>query len=290
MANLKDIRTRINSVRTTRQVTSAMKMVSAARLKKAQDDISNIKPYVSKVSELLVNLVGSLDGFEEIDYAVKREVRKVLLVVITSNRGLCGAFNSNVVKETVRQIKGKYRKEQVEVELVTFGKLGQKLLKSNGLIVSAEYNELLKDLKFTEVAEVANGVMNRFLGGELDQVFLIYNEFVNAATQNVIYEQFLPISLPSGSDSNVNLDYIFEPDKLTIVKQLVPNALRTIFWKSLLDSVAAEHGARMTSMHKATDNATELLGDLQLTYNKARQANITNEILEIVGGAEALKK
>lgn len=290
MANLKDIRTRINSVRTTRQVTSAMKMVSAARLKKAQDDISNIKPYVSKVSELLANLVGTMEGSDEIDFAAKREVRKVLLVVITSNRGLCGAFNSNVVKEAVRNIKSKYRKDKVEVELVAFGKLGQKLLKSNGFIVSAEYNEMLKDLKFAEVAEVANGIMNRFVGGELDQVYLVYNEFVNAATQNVIYEQFLPIMLPSSADQNVNLDYIFEPDKLTIVKQLVPNALRTIFWKSLLDSVAAEHGARMTSMHKATDNATELLGELQLTYNKARQANITNEILEIVGGAEALKK
>ena len=290
MANLKDIRTRINSVRTTRQVTSAMKMVSAARLKKAQDDISNIRPYVSKVSELLANLVGTMEGSDEIDFAAKREVRKVLLVVITSNRGLCGAFNSNVVKEAVRNIKGKYRKDQVEVELVAFGKLGQKLLKSNGFIVGAEYNEMLKDLKFAELAEVANGIMDRFLGGELDQVYLVYNEFVNAATQNVIYEQFLPILLPNSADSNVNLDYIFEPDKLTIVKQLVPNALRTIFWKSLLDSVAAEHGARMTSMHKATDNATELLGELQLTYNKARQANITNEILEIVGGAEALKK
>ena len=214
----------------------------------------------------------------------------MLLVVITSNRGLCGAFNSNVVKEAVKNIKGKYRKDQVEVELVAFGKLGQKLLKSNGFIVGAEYNEMLKDLKFAEVAEVANGIMDRFLGGELDQVYLVYNEFVNAATQNVIYEQFLPILLPNSADSNVNLDYIFEPDKLTIVKHLVPNALRTIFWKSLLDSVAAEHGARMTSMHKATDNATELLGELQLTYNKARQANITNEILEIVGGAEALKK
>ena len=290
MANLKDIRTRINSVRTTRQVTSAMKMVSAARLKKAQDDISNIRPYVSKVSELLANLVGTMEGSDEIDFAAKREVRKVLLVVITSNRGLCGAFNSNVVKEAVKNIKGKYRKDQVEVELVAFRKLGQKLLKSNGFIVGAEYNEMLKDLKFAEVAEVANGIMDRFLGGELDQVYLVYNEFVNAATQNVIYEQFLPILLPNSADSNVNLDYIFEPDKLTIVKQLVPNALRTIFWKSLLDSVAAEHGARMTSMHKATDNATELLGELQLTYNKARQANITNEILEIVGGAEALKK
>ena len=290
MANLKDIRTRINSVRTTRQVTSAMKMVSAARLKKAQDDISNIRPYVSKVSELLANLVGTMEGSDEIDFAAKREVRKVLLVVITSNRGLCGAFNSNVVKEAVKNIKGKYRKDQVEVELVAFGKLGQKLLKSNGFIVGAEYNEMLKDLKFAEVAEVANGIMDRFLGGELDQVYLVYNEFVNAATQNVIYEQFLPILLPNSADSNVNLDYIFEPDKLTIVKQLVPNALRTIFWQSLLDSVAAEHGARMTSMHKATDNATELLGELQLTYNKARQANITNEILEIVGGAEALKK
>lgn len=290
MANLKDIRTRINSVRTTRQVTSAMKMVSAARLKKAQDDISNIKPYVSKVSELLANLVSSMEGADEIEFAVKREVRKVLLVVITSNRGLCGAFNSNVVKEAIKNIKGRYRKDQVEVELVAFGKLGQKLLKSNGFIVSAEYNELLKDLKFAEVADVTNSIMNRFLSGELDQVFFVYNEFVNAATQNVIYEQFLPIMLPSSADPSVNLDYIFEPDKLTIVKQLVPNALRTIFWKSLLDSVAAEHGARMTSMHKATDNATELLGELQLTYNKARQANITNEILEIVGGAEALKK
>lgn len=290
MANLKDIRTRINSVRTTRQVTSAMKMVSAARLKKAQDDISNIRPYVSKVSELLANLVGSLEGSDEIDFAVKREVKRVLLVVITSNRGLCGAFNTNVVKETLRRIKSKYRKENIAVEIVTFGKLGQKLLKSNGIIADQEYNELLKELKFVEVAEVANGIMNRYLDGQLDEVFLVYNEFINAATQNVLYEQFLPISLPQGGDGTQSSEYIFEPDKLTIVKQLIPNALRTIFWKSLLDSVAAEHGARMTSMHKATDNATELLGALQLTYNKARQANITNEILEIVGGAEALKK
>ncbi len=290
MANLKDIRTRINSVKTTRQVTSAMKMVSAAKLKKAQDDISNIRPYVSKISELLVNLAGSLDGVDTIDFAKIREPKNVLLIAVTSNRGLCGAFNSNIAKEAIRQIKLNYRKTDIEVELMAIGKQGEKILRSNGEEITVEHNDLFKNLKFDEVTPIVDSLMSRFLRGELDRVFLVYNEFVNAGTQNVIYQQFLPIQLPVNSVENQSADYIFEPNQITIVNQLIPKALRTIFWQSLLDSVAAEHGARMTSMHKATDNATELLGDLQLTYNKARQTSITNEILEIVGGAEALKK
>lgn len=290
MANLKDIRTRINSVKTTRQVTSAMKMVSAARLKKAQDDISNIRPYVSKISELLENLTSSLDGSDSIEYAQNREIKKVLFVVITSNRGLCGAFNSNIVKETLRNVKTNYKSKSVDVEFLAIGKQGQKLLKANGEIVGSEYNDLYKDLNFQDVSSIVDAIMERFTSGELDLVYLVYNEFVNAANQIVKCEQFLPILLPNKSGNEQPTEYIFEPDQLTIVKQLIPNALRTLFWRSILDSVAAEHGARMTSMHKATDNATELLGDLQLSYNKARQTSITNEILEIVGGAEALKK
>lgn len=290
MANLKDIRTRIDSVKTTRQVTSAMKMVSAARLKKAQDDISHIRPYVMKISELLVDLAGSIEGTESLEFAKQREIKNVSFIVISSNRGLCGAFNSNVVKETIRQINTEYLKSGVNVEITTIGSQAMKLLKSSGKHVTNEYNEIHKELQFQEVSELANSLMDRFKRGELDKIHLVYNEFINAGTQNVCCQQFLPIDLPKSNEKEQATDYIFEPNQIAIVEQLMPSALRTIFWRTLLESVAAEHGARMTSMHKATDNATELLGDLQLTYNKARQTNITNEILEIVGGAEALKK
>ena len=290
MANLKDIRTRIDSVKTTRQVTSAMKMVSAARLKKAQDDISNIRPYVVKISELLTNLAGSIEGTESLEFAKQREQKNILFVVVSSNRGLCGAFNTNVVKETIRRINSDYYKNGVKVEITTIGSQGMKMLKSNGKHITNEYNELHKEMHFQEVSEIANLLMNRFKQGELDKIFLVFNEFVNAGTQNVCCQQFLPLDFVAKEDNTQAADYIFEPNQLAIVEQLIPSALRTIFWSALLESVAAEHGARMTSMHKATDNATELLGDLQLTYNKARQTNITNEILEIVGGAEALKK
>ncbi len=290
MANLKDIRTRIDSVKTTRQVTSAMKMVSAAKLKKAQDDVSNIKPYVLKISELLVDLAKSVEGVDSLEFAQEREVKRVLYVPISSNKGLCGAFNTNVIKETIRHIKSNFQRNNVEVEMEAIGKQGMKLLKVNGEHVKKEHNDLFKALNFADVSLLVDDLMNRFISKEYDKIYLVYNEFINAGTQRVVLEQFLPIQLPASTDNTQSVDYIFEPNQLTIIQELIPNALRSIFWRSLLDSVAAEHGARMTSMHKATDNASELIRDLQLTYNKARQANITNEILEIVGGAEALKK
>lgn len=290
MANLKDIRTRIDSVKTTRQVTSAMKMVSAAKLKKAQDDVSNIKPYVLKISELLVDLARSIEGADSLDFAQEREAKRVLYVPITSNKGLCGAFNSNVIKETIRHIKANFQRNQVSIDMQAIGKQGMKLLRINGENITKEHNDLFKALNFDDVSLLVDDLMSKFLSKEYDRIYLVYNEFVNAGTQRIVLEQFLPIHLPVKSDSGQSIDYIFEPDRLTILQELIPNALRSIFWRSLLDSVAAEHGARMTSMHKATDNASDLISELQLTYNKARQANITNEILEIVGGAEALKK
>lgn len=290
MANLKDIRTRIDSVKTTRQVTSAMKMVSAAKLKKAQDDVSNIKPYVLKISELLVDLARSIEGADSLDFAQEREAKRVLYVPITSNKGLCGAFNSNVIKETIRHIKANFQRNQVSIDMQSIGKQGMKLLRINGENITKEHNDLFKALNFDDVSLLVDDLMSKFLSKEYDRIYLVYNEFVNAGTQRIVLEQFLPIHLPVKSDSGQSIDYIFEPDRLTILQELIPNALRSIFWRSLLDSVAAEHGARMTSMHKATDNASDLISELQLTYNKARQANITNEILEIVGGAEALKK
>lgn len=284
MANLKEIRNRITSIGSTMQITSAMKMVSAAKLKKAQDAITAMRPYSSKLTELLQNLSATLDSDAGGAYSKQREVSKALLVVVTSNRGLCGGFNSSVIKEASKNIKENY--QGVEVDLLTIGKKGNDILSKTYPVIDTR-NDIYDDLTFDNVAEIAEKIMNLYVDGTYDKIEIIYNQFKNAATQIPQVEQFLPIK-PMEGDENANADYIFEPSKEEIVLELIPKSLKTQLYKSVRDSFAAEHGARMTAMHKATDNATELRDELLLTYNKARQAAITNEILEIVGGAEAL--
>ena len=285
MANLKEIRNRISSIGSTMQITSAMKMVSAAKLKKAQDAITAMRPYSSKLTELLQNLSATLDSDAGGAYSKQREVSKVLLVVVTSNRGLCGGFNSSVIKETTQNIAANY--QDVDVDLLTIGKKGNDILSKSYPVIDAR-NDVFDNLTFDYVAEVAEKIMKLYSDGTYDKIEIIYNRFKNAATQIPQVEQFLPIK-PVEGDTNASADYIFEPSKEKIVLELIPKSLKTQLYKSVRDSFAAEHGARMTAMHKATDNATELRDELKLTYNKARQAAITNEILEIVGGAEALK-
>ena len=285
MANLKEIRNRISSIGSTMQITSAMKMVSAAKLKKAQDAITAMRPYSSKLTELLQNLSATLDGDAGGAYSKQREVSKVLLVVVTSNRGLCCGFNSSVIKETTQNIATNY--QDVDVDLLTIGKKGNDILSKSYPVIDAR-NDIFDNLTYDYVSEVAEKMMKLYADGTYDKIEIIYNRFKNAATQIPQVEQFLHIK-PVEGDTNASADYIFEPSKEKIVLELIPKSLKTQLYKSVRDSFAAEHGARMTAMHKATDNATELRDELKLTYNKARQAAITNEILEIVGGAEALK-
>ena len=286
MANLKEIRNRITSIKSTMQITSAMKMVSAAKLKKAQDAITAMRPYSSKLTELLQNLSATLDSDAGGAYSTQREVSKVLLVVVTSNRGLCGGFNSSITKETIKTIEEKY--SNVEVDLFTIGKKGGDVL-SKEFNTVATRNDIYDDLTFDNVAAIAEKLMSLFADETYDKIEIVYNQFKNAATQLTQVEQFLPIKPIEGGDASaVNSDYIFEPSKIEIVEALIPKSLKTQLYKAIRDSFASEHGARMTAMHKATDNAKELRDELLLTYNKARQAAITNEILEIVGGAEAL--
>ncbi len=284
MANLKEIRNRITSVSSTMQITSAMKMVSAAKLKKAQDAITAMRPYAEKLTELLQNLSATLDGDAGGEYTTHREVKKVLLVAVTSNRGLCGAFNTNVVKE-VKNRTDFYAGKQVDVFAI--GKKGNDVLRKTHTVI---YNQsaVFDTLTFDTVSVIANTITELFLTGGYDKVELIYNQFKNAATQIVQTEQFLPLAALASATTATAGDYIFEPSKEDIVMTLIPKSLKTQLYKGIRDSFASEHGARMTAMHKATDNATELRNQLKLTYNKARQAAITNEILEIVGGAEAL--
>jgi F-type H+-transporting ATPase subunit gamma len=284
MANLKEIRNRITSVSSTMQITSAMKMVSAAKLKKAQDAITAMRPYADKLTELLQGLSATLDADSGSKFSKQREVKNVLIVPITSNRGLCGAFNSNIIKQTQQLISNDYAGKKVSIFAI--GKKGNDAFAKKKIVVSNE-SSVFDDLTFENVADIAQVLMHKFLSGEYDKIVIVYNKFKNAATQEVMTEQFLPI-VPAQQVANVNLDYIFEPSKVEIVEQLIPKSLKTQLYKGIRDSFASEHGARMTAMHKATDNATELRDQLKLTYNKARQAAITNEILEIVGGAEAL--
>ena len=284
MANLKEIRNRITSVSSTMQITSAMKMVSAAKLKKAQDAITAMRPYAEKLTELLQNVSATLEGDAGGEFTSQREINKVLVVAITSNRGLCGAFNTNVIKQS-RIVANSYTGKQVDIFAI--GKKGNDVL-TKGHTIVANKSEVFDHLTFDNVAAIAELLTQKFTSGEYDKIELVYNQFKNAATQIVQTEQFLPLA-PIASDKPVSTgDYIFEPSKEEIVLTLIPKSLKTQLYKAIRDSFAAEHGARMTAMHKATDNATELRNQLKLTYNKARQAAITNEILEIVGGAEAL--
>ncbi|TMU55017.1 ATP synthase F1 subunit gamma [Flagellimonas algicola] len=284
MANLKEIRNRIASVSSTMQITSAMKMVSAAKLKKAQDAITAMRPYANKLTELLQSLSASLDGDAGSKFADARAVNKVLVVAITSNRGLCGAFNSNIIKQSIVLVNETYTGKQVD--FIAIGKKGNDILSKKNTVI-ANHSQVFDDMTFENVAAIAQDLMNHFTEGDYDKIELVYNKFKNAATQIVMTEQFLPI-VPVEGDNSGAADYIFEPSKPEIVEQLIPKSLKTQLFKAVRDSFASEHGARMTAMHKATDNATELRDQLKLTYNKARQAAITNEILEIVGGAEAL--
>ncbi|MFT6192763.1 MAG: F-type H+-transporting ATPase subunit gamma [Polaribacter sp.] len=287
MPNLKEIRNRITSIGSTMQITSAMKMVSAAKLKKAQDAIIAMRPYSSKLTELLQNLSATLDSDSGGAYSTKREVSKVLLVAVTSNRGLCGGFNSSVSKEIIKTVAEKYSDKTVDIFAI--GKKGAAVLSKSYNVVDKR-NDIYDDLTFDNVAIIAEELMDLYVDGSYDKIELVYNQFKNAATQLPQVEQFLPIKPLEGADiSAVNSDYIFEPSKEEIVLALIPKSLKTQLYKCIRDSFASEHGARMTAMHKATDNAKDMRDDLLLKYNKARQAAITNEILEIVGGAEALK-
>ena len=286
MANLKEIRNRIASVSSTMQITSAMKMVSAAKLKKAQDAITAMRPYSDKLTELLLGLSASLDGDSSSAYSQQRAEKRVLLVPITSNRGLCGAFNSNIIKQVNQLAQEEFAGK--EVELLCIGKKGHDVLSKKNSIVG-NHSAIFDRLTFEAAEEVALELMQAFEEEKYDSIYLVYNKFKNAATQIVMTEKFLPLVQETEEEqSNAAMDYIFEPSEAEIVEQLIPKALKTQLFKAIRDSFASEHGARMTAMHKATDNAGELRAQLKLTYNKARQAAITGEILEIVGGAEAL--
>ncbi|MDG1763259.1 MAG: ATP synthase F1 subunit gamma [Flavobacteriaceae bacterium] len=285
MANLKEIRNRIASVSSTMQITSAMKMVSAAKLKKAQDAITAMRPYADTLTELIQNLSSTLEGDSQNPYTQIRDKKKTLIVCITSNRGLCGAFNANIIKKTRQLITEEFAGQ--DVRLITIGKKGSEGLNKTGKI-SSVHDNVFDDLTYENAGKIAQIIMNQFAGGEIDEVVLVYNRFKNAATQNVQVEPYLPIVSDSQDTETSSADYIFEPSKSDIVNELLPKSLKMQLYKAIRDSFASEHGARMTAMHKATDNATELRDQLKLTYNKARQAAITNEILEIVGGAEAL--
>ena len=283
MANLKEIRGRISSISSTMQITSAMKMVSAAKLKKAQDAIVMLRPYSEKLQEIIQNVSANTDSDGTSVYAQKREVKKVLYIAITSNRGLAGAFNSSVIKE----LNHKVNDTKAEVEVLTIGKKVFDAIKKNRTIYDNQ-SAVFDHMSFEAIAKITSTVMKNFREGNFDEVHLIYNKFINAATQEVKTEQLLPISMPE-TDGNVNSDYIFEPNRNEILESLIPKSIKTQVYKAVLDSIASEHGARMTAMHKATDNAQALKNELVIFYNKARQAAITNEILEIVSGAEALK-
>jgi F-type H+-transporting ATPase subunit gamma len=285
MANLKEIRSRISSVGSTMQITSAMKMVSAAKLKRAQDAVTQMRPYSNKLTELLVNLSSTLDSSEGGVYSENRDPKKILLVTITSNRGLCGGFNANIIKKAKYLMEADYK--NIETDILSIGKKSTEHFEKNGYNVISSHDGLYSDLTFENTSEIAQIIMDSFTNKDYDKIILLYNQFKNAATQIVMNEQFLPIKSPEETETKVG-DYIFEPNQKDIVDQLIPKSLKTQLFKAVLDSHASEHGARMTAMHKATDNAGEIKKELTLQYNKARQAAITGEILEIVGGAEAL--
>ena len=289
MANLKEIKNRITSIASTMQITSAMKMVSAAKLKRAQDAITQMRPYSEKLQEILINLSATLD-LSENAFSDQRDVKKVYIIAVTSNRGLCGGFNNNIVKRVNSLLAGDYA--AYETKVIAVGK------KANDTFKRTESNfrpegigaaeDMFNDLTFERSSDMAQFLMDEFATGNVDKVVVVYNQFKNAAVQEVQAEQFLPIVAPESAQESGSGDYIFEPNKSEIVEDIIPKSLKIQLFKAFLDSHASEHGARMTAMHKATDNASELKRTLTLEYNKARQAAITNEILEIVGGAEAL--
>lgn len=296
MANLKDIRTRIATVKSTQQVTSAMKMVSAAKLRKAQDAIIQMRPYADKLNEILTNVCTNLDSDVENKYAERKIKDRILIIAITSNRGLCGGFNSNVIRKTSELLSGKFidQSKKGKVDIIAIGKKAVDGLKSKGIKITGSYLDLYDNLSFITVSEIAASIMEGYALGSYDHVELVYNQFKNAAVQNLVNEQFLPVKIKDNKNvksvkGKLQSTYIFEPGVEEIVATIIPLSLKIQFFKAILESVASEHGARMTAMHKATDNAFELIRELKLNYNKARQAAITNEILEIVSGANAMK-
>ena len=283
MANLKEVRNMIVSVGSTQQITSAMKMVSAAKLKRAQDAIQQMRPYANKMRELLENLSSSTSV--ESHYSKQRPVKNVLLVVITSNRGLCGGFNANIIKKANLLIKENYA--NCNIHIISIGKKATDFYRKSSHNLVSSHNEIFNGLTYANVAPIAAAVLDGFEKQTYDKVELVYNQFKNAAVQLPMNEQFLPV-VPTKTEAKQSTEYIFEPTQAEILDDLIPRSLKTQLFKALLDSHASEHGARMTAMHKATDNAKELIRVLKLNYNKARQAAITGEILEIVGGSEAL--
>jgi F-type H+-transporting ATPase subunit gamma len=294
MANLKEVRIRIASVKSTQQITSAMKMVAASKLRKAQNAILKMRPYAAKLKDILQNLSASLDSNDDNVFSQLRKPEKILLVVITSNRGLCGGFNSNILRAAVQRIQNEYSAQYKagNVNILTIGRKGSEFFAKRDYNVASTHDAIFDSLTYENVSVIATSVMDAFVSNVYDKVDIIYNQFKNAAVQYVTVEQFLPVEAPAENPlitKGSNTDYIFLPSKEEIVTELIPKSLKIQFYKSILDSYASEHGARMTAMHQATDNAGDLIKELNLAYNKARQAAITNEILEIVSGAEALK-
>lgn len=292
MGNLKEIRTRITSIESTQKITSSMKLVSAAKLRRAQSSIQFLRPYSEKLNEILGDLSGASVSMDEMPLFEKRNPEKVVLIVITSNKGLCGAFNANIVKAVNRHVEDNYSAQHAagNVKLICIGKKGNEQLNKTFPVI--QYNEqLLDNPDFNEIAKIGDFLTQGFLKKEIDKVDIIYNQFLNAATQRVTIENFLPIAnlTTEGAEQAANVDYIIEPSPQEVLEELVPKIMKTQLYKTLCDSIASEHGARMISMTKATDNATEILRDLRLKYNNARQSSITNELIEIVSGAEALK-
>lgn len=295
MPGLKEVRIRIASVKSTQQITNAMKMVAASKFRKAQTAIVKLRPYAAKLREILQNITAGSDPLTENVYAQSRKQEKILLVVIASNRGLCGAFNSNVIKATSLLTATDYQTqfEKGTVRMVTIGRKATEFFLKRKYPVIESHDELFDRLTFNNVAPLAEKLMKAFAAKEYDRIDLVYNQFKNAAVQRLVVEQFLPISQNAGTSPATVLptetDYIFEPVREVMIRELIPKTLRIQLFKALLDSFASEQGARMTAMQKATDNAKDLLRDLNISYNKARQNAITNDILEIVAGAEALK-
>jgi F-type H+-transporting ATPase subunit gamma len=290
MANLKEVRLRIVSVSSTQQITKAMKMVSAAKLRRAQNAITQLRPYANKLRDILENLSSTLEGGSGGQFAQVRPVEKVLIVAVTSNRGLAGAFNANIIRQVNKIIHEQYSAQANagNVKVLSIGKKASDFYSKNNTLYNGNHNEVYADLRFDIVAPIAEKIMNDFAVGQYDKVIVVYNQFKNAAVQIVQVEQMLPLQPSESNAQATNNDYIFEPGKQEIILDLIPKSIKTQLYKAVLDSHASEHGARMTAMSKATDNAGELIKELKLTYNKARQAAITNEILEIVAGAEAL--
>ncbi len=291
MANLKEVRTRIESVKSTKQITSAMKMVAASKLRKAQNAVLTLRPYSNRLSRIMQNIMASLPEEQQSPYSTKRTENKVLFVLLSSNKGLCGAFNANVYKRARKLIDETY-KQQLDagnIGIICSGRKVGELMQKLAYPVISRHDDLFDRLNFDDVAAFAQQIMDMFTSSKYDKVILIYNQFVNPGTQNVVDEQFLPVSdAEVNQNETQNTDYIFEPNREIIVKELIPKILKVQLYKAFLNSYASEHGARMTAMHQATDNATQMLSDLNLAYNKARQAAITTEIVEIVSGAEAL--